>query len=136
MALWRRARRRESEPGGMAPPAGRSRSLKRKLAIATAVGGLCTLVLAALVMARSYGDFTSARQNLYDISAYRELLDAANVLSAERGPATACRESHPRPTPPRANACKPSAPAATPRWRAWPRRRRHPSACTTTTCRR
>ncbi len=97
MALWRRARRRESEPGGMAPPAGRSRSLKRKLAIATAVGGLCTLVLAALVMARSYGDLTSARQNLYDISAYRELLEAANVLSAERGPANSVLGEPPSP---------------------------------------
>lgn len=98
--LWRRVRRRKSESGGVAPPAGRSRSLKRKLAIATAVAGLCTLVLAALVMARSYGDFTAARQNLYDISAYRELLEAANVLSAERGPANSVLGEPPSPHTP------------------------------------
>ncbi|WP_232431541.1 hypothetical protein [Cupriavidus sp. UYPR2.512] len=62
-----------------------------------AVGGLCTLVLAALVMARSYGDFTSVRQNLYDISAYRELPEAANVLSAERGPANSVLGEPPSP---------------------------------------
>lgn len=65
----------------------RGNSLQRKLAIATAVGGLCTLVLAALVIAHSFGTFMAARQNLHDISAYRGVLDAANVLSAERGPA-------------------------------------------------
>ncbi|GLC93792.1 hypothetical protein Tamer19_32000 [Cupriavidus sp. TA19] len=65
----------------------RGSSLQRKLAIATAVGSLCTLALAALVIARSFGTFMAARQNLHDISAYRVVLDTANVLSAERGPA-------------------------------------------------
>ncbi|MBP0631531.1 GGDEF domain-containing protein [Cupriavidus sp. AcVe19-1a] len=82
MAQWQRALRRNA-----ATAARRGNSLQRKLAIATAVGGLCTLVLAALVIARSFGTFMAARQNLHDISAYRGVLDAANVLSAERGPA-------------------------------------------------
>ncbi|CAG9170745.1 hypothetical protein LMG23992_01788 [Cupriavidus laharis] len=87
MAFWRRLRQ-AGKPGTSVPlAAGRSQSLKRKLAAATAIAGLCTIGLAALLMARSYGDFAAARQNLYDISEYRVLLDAANVLSAERGPA-------------------------------------------------
>lgn len=87
MALWQRARQREFPGAGSAPTPARGSSLKRKLAIATAIGGLCTVMLATLVIARSYGDFAAARQNLYDISEYRLVLDAANVLSAERGPA-------------------------------------------------
>jgi diguanylate cyclase (GGDEF)-like protein len=51
------------------------------------VVAVCTVGLAAMLMARAYADFAAARQNLYDISEYRVLLDAANVLSAERGPA-------------------------------------------------
>ncbi|SOY65182.1 GGDEF domain-containing protein [Cupriavidus taiwanensis] len=88
MALRQRAR--QLDPGnGTALAAGNGprRSLQRKLAVATTAGGLCTVVLAALVIAASYGDFAAARQNLYDISAYRDVLDAANTLSAERGPA-------------------------------------------------
>ncbi|RDK10400.1 GGDEF domain-containing protein [Cupriavidus lacunae] len=102
MVLWQRARRRKPATGdptnaGAPPPAGRGRSLQRKLAVATAVGGLCTVVLAALVIAGSYGDFAAARQNLYDISAYREVLDAANALSAERGPANSVLGEPPSP---------------------------------------
>ncbi|MFJ4292569.1 GGDEF domain-containing protein [Cupriavidus sp. NPDC089707] len=90
MARWRRARRGNTAAEtatATVVAARRAGSLQRKLAIATAVGGLCTLVLAALVIARSFGTFMAARQNLYDVSAYRGVLDAANVLSAERGPA-------------------------------------------------
>ncbi len=87
MAFWRRLRQ-AGKPGASHPlAAGQSRSLKRKLSVATAVAAFCTVGLAALLMARSYGDFAAARQNLYDISEYRVLLDAVNVLSAERGPA-------------------------------------------------
>ncbi|CAG9175325.1 GGDEF domain-containing protein [Cupriavidus pinatubonensis] len=82
MAFWRRSRQ-----AGNPLATGRSQSLKRKLAAATTVVGACTVGLASMLMARAYGDFDAARQNLYDISEYRVLLDAANVLSAERGPA-------------------------------------------------
>ncbi|UDM53032.1 diguanylate cyclase [Cupriavidus sp. MP-37] len=98
MALRQRAR--QLDPGnGTAPSAGNGprRSLQRKLAVATTVGGLCTVVLAALVIAASYGDFAAARQNLYDISAYRDVLDAANTLSAERGPANSVLGEPPSP---------------------------------------
>ncbi|SOY66908.1 GGDEF domain-containing protein [Cupriavidus taiwanensis] len=81
----------------MSPGSAPRRSLQRKLSMATAVGGLCTVVLAALVIAGSYGDFATARQNLYDISAYREVLDAANTLSAERGPANSVLGEPPSP---------------------------------------
>lgn len=97
MAPWRKIRPRTPEQhAGMpeaperiaAAPAGpRHHSLRRKLALATTLAGLCTIGLAALLIARSYGDYAAARQSLYDISEYRLTLDAANVLSAERGPA-------------------------------------------------
>ncbi|MCO4863395.1 diguanylate cyclase [Cupriavidus sp. WGlv3] len=98
MALRQRAR--QLDPGnGIALTAGNGprRSLQHKLALATTVGGLCTVVLAALVIAASYGDFAAARQNLYDISAYRDVLDAANTLSAERGPANSVLGEPPSP---------------------------------------
>ncbi|SPC15248.1 GGDEF domain-containing protein [Cupriavidus taiwanensis] len=102
MALRQRARRLEPGNGtamnaGSAAGSGPRRSLQRKLAVATAVSGLCTAVLAALVIAGSYGDFAAARQNLYDISAYRNVLDAANTLSAERGPANSVLGEPPSP---------------------------------------
>jgi diguanylate cyclase (GGDEF)-like protein len=87
MAFWRRLRPAGNTGASNPLAAGRSQSLKRRLAAVTMVAALCTIGLAALLMARSYGDFAAARQNLYDISEYRVLLDAANVLSAERGPA-------------------------------------------------
>jgi diguanylate cyclase (GGDEF)-like protein len=87
MAFWRRLRPAGDTGASHPLAAGRSRSLKRKLSAVTTVAALCTVGLAALLMAHSYGDFAAARQNLYDISEYRVLLDAANVLSAERGPA-------------------------------------------------
>lgn len=67
------------------PPLGPG--LRRRLGLGTAVAALCALTLAGMLIARAYGDFATARQNLYDIAGYRELLDAANLLSAERGPA-------------------------------------------------
>ncbi|NOV22656.1 GGDEF domain-containing protein [Cupriavidus necator] len=102
MALRQRTRR--LDPGndialsaGRAPRNWPRRSLQYKLAVATAVGGLGTVVLAALVIAGSYGDFAAARQNLYDISAYRDVLDTANALSAERGPANSVLGEPPSP---------------------------------------
>lgn len=98
MALRQRARQLDSGNGpALTAGNGPRRSLQRKLAVATTVGGLCTVVLAALVIAASYGDFAAARQNLYDISAYRDVLDAANTLSAERGPANSVLGEPPSP---------------------------------------
>lgn len=77
MAPWRKIRPRTPEQhAGMpeaperiaAAPAGpRHHSLRRKLALATTLAGLCTIGLAALLIARSYGDYAAARQSLYDI---------------------------------------------------------------------
>ncbi|CAG2131991.1 GGDEF domain-containing protein [Cupriavidus numazuensis] len=86
MAFWRRSRQ-AGKAAGNPLATGQSQSLKRKLAAATTVVAVCTVGLAAMLMAGAYGDFAAGRQNLYDISEYRVLLDAANVLSAERGPA-------------------------------------------------
>ncbi|MBN8943354.1 MAG: GGDEF domain-containing protein [Rhizobiales bacterium] len=47
---------------------------------------ICTIILAAGLLLRTYDDFITARRNLHDLSDYRLLLDAANLLSAERGP--------------------------------------------------
>ncbi|SDD71260.1 diguanylate cyclase (GGDEF) domain-containing protein [Cupriavidus sp. YR651] len=84
MPGWPTLRRRAARhglPGQFGP------SLRRKLGAGAAVAAFCATGLAGMLMARSYSDFATARQNLYDIAGYRELLDAANVLSAERGPA-------------------------------------------------
>lgn len=62
-------------------------NLHRKLWIGTGIATICTIVLAAGLLVRTYDDFVTARRNLHDLSDYRHLLDAANLLSAERGPA-------------------------------------------------
>ncbi|CEJ12219.1 putative diguanylate cyclase YdaM [bacterium YEK0313] len=61
-------------------------SLNRKLWIGAGIITICTLILAAVLLARSYDDFTTARFNLHEISDYGDLLEAANRISAERGP--------------------------------------------------
>ena len=61
-------------------------SLNRKLWIGTGIITICTIILAAGLLARSYSDFVTARSNLHDISDYGDLLEAANRISAERGP--------------------------------------------------
>lgn len=62
-------------------------SLRRKLLIGMGIAIICTSVLAATVIHRSYADYKFARHNLQEIESYRLILDAANTLSAERGPA-------------------------------------------------
>lgn len=62
-------------------------SLNRKLWIGAGIITICTLILAAVLLARSYDDFVTARFNLHEISDYGDLLEAANRISAERGPA-------------------------------------------------
>jgi hypothetical protein len=46
----------------------------------------CTAILATSVIAPSYGDYRLARLNLDRVERFRLVLDAANRLSAERGP--------------------------------------------------
>ena len=62
-------------------------SLRRKLLIGTGIALVCTAVLAAGVIMRSVEDYHRANQNLRGLESYRLILLAANLLSAERGPA-------------------------------------------------
>ncbi len=61
-------------------------SLRRKLLIGMGTAIVCTSVLAASVIHRSYADYRLARHNLQEVENYRLILDAANIMSAERGP--------------------------------------------------
>ncbi|HEY0235413.1 MAG TPA: GGDEF domain-containing protein [Afipia sp.] len=61
-------------------------SLRRKLLIGMGIAIVCTGLLAANVIHRSYTDYRLARHNLQEVENYRLILDAANILSAERGP--------------------------------------------------
>ncbi|CAN5256576.1 GGDEF domain-containing protein [soil metagenome] len=61
-------------------------SLRRKLLIGTGIAFICTSFLAVSVIGRSFDDYRRARQNLRGLESYRQILDAANLLSAERGP--------------------------------------------------
>ncbi len=61
-------------------------SLRRKLLIGTGIAFICTSVLAVSVIGRSFDDYRHARQNLRGLESYRLILDAANLMSAERGP--------------------------------------------------
>jgi diguanylate cyclase (GGDEF)-like protein len=67
-------------------PCGDDHSLRRKLLIGTGVALVCTGILAASVISRSLDDYRRARQNLDGLEGYRLILNAANLLSAERGP--------------------------------------------------
>lgn len=67
-------------------PRGGDRSLRRKLLIGTGIAFICTSVLAVSVISRSFDDYRRARQNLRGLESYRLILDAANLVSAERGP--------------------------------------------------
>ena len=40
-----------------------------------------------MILSRAWNDFVEARQNHYDIQYFRQILDTANFISAERGPA-------------------------------------------------
>ncbi len=54
--------------------------------IGAGIAFICTLFLAASLIGRSFDDYRRARQNLRGLESYRLILDAANLLSAERGP--------------------------------------------------
>lgn len=65
---------------------GPDHSLRRKLLIGTGIALVCTSILAMSVIVRSLDDYRRASQNLRELENYRLILDAANLLSAERGP--------------------------------------------------
>ncbi|MBA8881898.1 GGDEF domain-containing protein [Phyllobacterium myrsinacearum] len=50
---------------------------------------ICTAILAASIITPSYDDYWLARRNLDRVERFRLVLDAANRLSAERGPSNA-----------------------------------------------
>ncbi|MGE6782623.1 diguanylate cyclase [Ensifer adhaerens] len=60
--------------------------LRRKLQWLVAIVVACTGILATEIIAASYSDFAIARRNLTEVMAFCRVLDAANYLSAERGP--------------------------------------------------
>ncbi len=62
-------------------------SLRRKLLIGMSIAIVCTSILAANFIHRSYQDYRLVRHTLAEVENYRLILDTANVLSAERGPA-------------------------------------------------
>ena len=63
-----------------------AKALRRKLQWLLAIVVACTGVLATEIIAASYSDFVIARRNLTEVMAFCRVLDAANYLSAERGP--------------------------------------------------
>lgn len=67
--------------------ANRDQSLYPKLSLSIGLAILCATVLAAMILSRAWNDFAEARQNHYDIQYFRQILDTANFISAERGPA-------------------------------------------------
>ncbi|WP_077959715.1 GGDEF domain-containing protein [Ensifer adhaerens] len=63
-----------------------AKALRRKLQWLVAIVVACTGILATEIIAASYSDFVIARRNLTEVTAFCRVLDAANYLSAERGP--------------------------------------------------
>lgn len=63
------------------------RSLNHILSGGVGLALLCTICLALVIVTRSYFDFNQAQRNYNHLQAYRVILDAANIVSAERGPA-------------------------------------------------
>ncbi|NBN62959.1 GGDEF domain-containing protein [Pannonibacter tanglangensis] len=66
-----------------------STSLRIRLWVIAALTILCTVILASLSTWSWYAELRQARSNGEVINEFKELLDASNVLSAERGPANA-----------------------------------------------
>lgn len=64
-------------------------SLKWKLWCMALVAALCTAILAGATLYRSVDGFLQARQNARDIRQFTTVFEAANLISAERGPANA-----------------------------------------------
>lgn len=61
-------------------------TLEGKLLFATAVVGILTLILTASALIPTYQSYRSAQDSLRAVESFRRVLDAANRISAERGP--------------------------------------------------
>lgn len=62
-------------------------SLRRKVWMGAGAFFLCMALLAGLVVEAHVSDYWMMRDDLSDIQCFRDILDAANGISAERGPA-------------------------------------------------
>jgi diguanylate cyclase (GGDEF)-like protein len=76
--------------------------LGAKLWLGAAIAILGTAILAAMIVGRAYETFGQARQNVHDVQNYRLVLEAANHIAAERGPANAVMAEEPSSTSPSA----------------------------------
>ncbi|WP_195909642.1 GGDEF domain-containing protein [Rhizobium tubonense] len=68
-------------------------SLQRKFVLGIGVVTICIVFLSITVLQRVYNDYAEARDNFAGISSYWLVLDAANRISAERGPANVAMAS-------------------------------------------
>lgn len=69
--------------------------LSAKLWLGATVAVLGTAILATMIVGRSYEAFSQARQNVYDVQMFRQVLEAASHIAAERGPANAVMAEEP-----------------------------------------
>ncbi|NRP74912.1 putative diguanylate cyclase YdaM [Ensifer psoraleae] len=67
----------------------------KKLSLRMVLAIVCTAGLALTSVTPTYQQFIVSRQNLYDIQQYRLILDTANLLAAERGPANIVMSEEP-----------------------------------------
>ncbi len=82
---------------------GKSNSLTHKLLIGTTMMVGFTLLLSISIIASFYETYRRSEENLAALTWYRQVLVAANVLSAERGPSNAVLARSPQPTARRAS---------------------------------
>jgi hypothetical protein len=99
--LQRKDRRQSDQQGLSAATFARGHtpeSFDGKLSFSIFLAILCTTILALTVITPAFREFTLSRQNLFDIKHYRLILDTANDISAERGPANIVMSEDPSPT--------------------------------------
>lgn len=74
-------------------------SLEGKLLFATAIVGILTLILTASALIPTYQSYRSAQDNLRAVESFRKVLEAANRISAERGPSNDIMSIEPKSSP-------------------------------------
>ncbi|HWW48634.1 MAG TPA: GGDEF domain-containing protein [Xanthobacteraceae bacterium] len=74
---------------------GPTRSLRNKIWIGVGLVFLFTMFFAAALLFRFYGDYTKAQHDLHDLRTLSLVFEAANRLSAERGPANSVMGAEP-----------------------------------------
>lgn len=74
-------------------------TLEGKLLFATAIVGLLTLILTASALIPTYQSYRSAQDNLRAVESFRRVLEAANRISAERGPSNDIMSIEPKSSP-------------------------------------